>query len=97
MPVHLHLFISRIGVICNALFVYCFVVRHTKDFIGNQDINSIIITLGWGASFILNILLNLSWLLLFIFKKKIDVPMWILLLNLVMFIFQIGYLAFILF
>ena len=96
MPAHLHLFISRIGVICNALFVYCFVVRHTKDFIGNQDINSVIITLGWGASFILNILLNFSWLLLFTLKKKTNVPMWILLFNLVLFIFQIGYLGYIL-
>ncbi len=97
MPKHLHLFISRIGVICNVLFVYCFVVRHTKDFIGNQDINSVIITLGWGASFILNIILNIWWLLLFTSKKNINVPIWILLINLVMFILQIGYLAYIIF
>ena len=97
MPKHLHLFISRIGVICNVLFVYCFVVRHTKDFIGNQDINSVIITLGWGASFILNIILNIWGLLLFTSKKNINVPIWILLINLVMFILQIGYLAYIIF
>ena len=88
MPSHLHLFISRVGVICNALFIYCFIVRHTKDFINNQDINSIIITLGWGVSFFLNIILNLWWLLLFILKKNVTVPKWVLGINLSMLIAQ---------
>ena len=92
MRTHLHLFISRVGLICNVMFLYCMLVRHTKDFIGNQDINSIIITLGWAVSFFLNILLNLLWLFMFIRKRKVETPRWLLSINLAMLIFQLVYL-----
>ena len=89
MRSHLNLFIGRIAIICNALFLYCVVVRHTKDFIGNQDINSIIITLGWGASFFINLLFNLLWLMMVFRKRQVAVPKWILFTNLAMLIIQI--------
>jgi hypothetical protein len=93
MRPHLHLFISRVGVICNAFFLYCLLVRHTKDFIGNADVNSIIITLGWGASFFLNIFLGLLWLYMIIRKQNIVVPVWLLSTNLLMLIVQFIYLV----
>ncbi len=93
MRLHLHLFISRVGVICNALFLYCLLVRHTKDFIGIADINSIIITLGWGASFFLNLFLGVLWLYMVIRKQKVMVPFWLLVVNVLMLIVQLIYLV----
>ncbi len=92
MRPHLHLFISRVGVICNALFLYCLLVRHTKDFIGNADVNAVIITLGWFGSFFLNLFLNLLWLYLLLRKQKVVVPKWLLLTNLMMLMVQLIYL-----
>ena len=71
------------------MFLYCVVVRHTKDFIGNQDINSIIITLGWGASFFLNVLFNVLWLVLLFTKRELEVPNWMLFTNLAVLLIQI--------
>jgi len=89
MRLHLHLFISRVGVICNVLFLYCLLVRHTKDFIGNADVNSIIITLGWGASFFINLFLGILWLFMVVRKQKVMVPLWLLVVNVLMLVVQV--------
>jgi len=81
MKSQLYLFFYRVALICNILFVYCFIVRHTKSFINNEDINSIIITLGWGVSFFLNLILNLLFILMLTRKIKIIVPRWLVLIN----------------
>ena len=92
MRPHLHLFISRVGVICNGLFLYCLLVRHTKDFISNTDINSIIITLGWGASFFVNLFLAVILLYMIIRKQKITLPIWLLIVNMLVLVIQLIYL-----
>ena len=89
MRSHLHLFISRVAFICNILFLYCLLVRHTKDFLGNQDINSIIILLGWGGAFFINILLLGWWIFLLVKKEKLEVPIWLTTLNTLIFILQV--------
>ncbi len=94
MRSHLHLFINRVAFICNILFLYCWLVRHTKDFLGNQDINSIIILLGWGASFFMNILLHGLWLYLMYKKEKAMVPFWLKVSNSLFFAVQIMVLLF---
>ena len=90
MRTHLHLFIGRVAIICNVLFFYCELVRHTKDFIGNQDINANIIILGWGGAFLLNILFNGLWLFYSIRKIKVSVPKWILFTNLLVLVIQLA-------
>ncbi len=94
MRTHLHLFISRVAFICNLLFLYCLLVRHTKDFLVNQDVNSIIIILGWGVAFFLNIFLILLGLFLLVNKKKSEIPIWLNVSNALIFLGQIIVLLF---
>jgi len=94
MRSHLHLFISRIAFICNVLFLYCLLVRHNKDYIGNVDVNSIVITLGWGAAFFLNIIILIWWLVFLILKKKFAIPNWLLVINSIVFLVQVAVLLF---
>jgi len=82
------LFISRIALICNILFGYCWVVQKTQDFIHNTDINFYIITLGWFLAPFINLVAN-GWVATLRLRgKKIGIPSWLLITNLVFFIIQ---------
>ena len=94
MRTHLHLFISRVAFICNVLFLYCLLVRHTKDFLVNQDVNSVIIILGWGVAFFLNIFLTFFWFFILVTKKSSDIPVWLNASNALVFLVQIIVLLF---
>ena len=94
MRSHLQLFINRVAFICNILFMYCLLVRHTKDYLGNQDINSIIILLGWGGAFFINLLINGLWIFSFFKNEIIEVPMWLRIINSLVLFIQIIVLLF---
>jgi hypothetical protein len=85
-----HSFLSRVALLCNVLFLYCWYLQDaTTNFINNKDINATILVLGYIVSPILNIILNFWWLIMFISKKQTMAPAWLLRLNLVIFLFQI--------
>jgi hypothetical protein len=85
-----HSFLSRVALLCNVLFLYCWYLQDTTtNFINNKDINATILVLGYIVSPVLNIILNFWWLILFISKKQKTVATWLLRLNLVIFLFQI--------
>lgn len=85
-----HSFLSRVALLCNVLFLYCWYLQDaTTHFITNKDVNATILILGYVVSPCLNVVLNLWWLILFITKKQATAPKWLLRLNLVIFLFQI--------
>lgn len=92
--VQLHLFFNRVALICNLLFLYCFVVRHTRDYIQNVELNSIIITLGWGVAFFWNLILHICLAYLKIKHLPIVTPKWLLILNSTFLLLQIVFLLF---
>lgn len=85
-----HSFLSRVALLCNVLFLYCWYLQNaTSNFINNKDINAVILILGWLTSPFLNLIINIWWLILLIRKKQLITPKWLLRTNLVVFIFQI--------
>jgi hypothetical protein len=82
------LFLNRLALICNILFLVCLVLQRTQDIITNQDIKGLIIILGWLLSFILSVVVNFSALILLVRKREIGVPNWLVITNLLFFILE---------
>jgi hypothetical protein len=82
------LFLNRLALICNILFLVCLVLQRTQDIITNQDIKGLIIILGWLLSFILSVVVNFSALILLVRKREIGVPNWLVITNLLFFIIE---------
>jgi hypothetical protein len=84
------LFLSRVAVIMNVMFLLFIAGRFGLLPIENSYLNGLIITIGWGISPILNVILHP---ILFVFvllkRKDIGIPAWILIFNLFCFVFQI--------
>ena len=86
----LHSFLSRVALLCNVLFIYCWLMQKTTvSIISSKDINAIILILGYLTSPFLNMALNIWWLILLGKKQQPLVPTWLLRTNLTLFIFQV--------
>ncbi len=85
------LFISRVALLCNLCFMVCIIIRYTHDFINNQNVTSYIIILGLGASFVINLFVNILSVFTLLQKKETWVPVWLSMINLLFFIAQIFY------
>ena len=91
-------FFSKIVFICNLCFVGSFLMTYFGWFV-NADIKNpapldffrgtivVIAVFGWMLNFIFLLLVLLQWL----FKKKRTVPKWLLILNGLIFFFQLYY------
>lgn len=84
--------LSRVAFICNIFFLIAFSVQMT-DWIRNQDISSMIALIGYVMGFVINPLLNLCYLLLFLFwrSRLRVVPSWLLTANILFLVIQILY------
>jgi len=85
------LFLNRLALICNILFIVCLVFQRTKDVIPSQDLKGLIIILGWFLSFILDVVANIWLGILLLNKRVIEVPKWLLVTNLLFLIVQFFY------
>jgi hypothetical protein len=96
-------FFSKIVFICNLCFVASVVLRlveNTKKKTGSFDgqillkpLESTLVVLGYGAIFI-NLFFVLACGYLFAVKKIKQIPLWIVIVNLVFFIIQVYYFFF---
>ncbi len=89
------LFFSRVAFICNICFLIGFSIQMT-DWIKNKDLTEMIALIGYVMGFIINPLLNLSYLILFIVSKKRlkIVPAWLLTANILFLVIQILYILY---
>lgn len=85
------LFLNRLALICNILFIVCLVFQRTKDIIPSQDLKGLIIILGWFLSFFLDLVVNIWLGVLLVNKRAIGVPKWLLVTNLLFLIIQFFY------
>lgn len=85
------LFLNRLALICNILFIVCLVFQRTKDIIPSQDLKGLIIILGWFLSFILDLAANIWLGILLLNRRAIGVPKWLLVTNLLFLIIQFFY------
>ena len=89
------LFLSRVAFICNIFFLLAFSIQMT-NWIRNDDITSMIALIGYIMGFILNPLLNLTYLIMFLTaRKKLKiVPSWLITANILFFVIQILYILY---
>ena len=84
------LFLGRVAVICNVFFVICLLLRHTHFKIPTA-LNEFVIIVGWVLSVILNFIFVIVAAAIFVRKKNISVPFWLITVNSFFFFFQIIY------
>ena len=96
-------FFSKVVFICNCCFIIAVVLRLVENaqkkngnFNGAIQINSLesmLVILGYGAVFV-NLVFNISILLLYMLKLKQAVPKWLIWINFLFFFLQIYYFLF---
>lgn len=83
------LFALRLALLCNLLFLICFIIQRTHDFIHQPDITNIIIILGWLVAPFLNLIVNI-WVGIALLNKPTGrLPLWLVLANSLFLITQI--------
>lgn len=82
------LFLARLALICNVLFLGCLVIRQVPDFKGIAFINNIVITLGWVLAPLVNLSANLAYVSSRILKKADGFPAWVAVVNLLFLVLQ---------
>lgn len=87
------LFLSKLAFICNLIFIPAFILQ-IKNFIGDIDLSSYIIIIGFVFAILFNPVTNLCYLLLFfIDKKKLSlVPVWLIVINILFLFLQVIFL-----
>ena len=75
------LFLERLTLISNILFIVCLVMQRTQDIIPSQDIKGIIIVLGWFLSPFLNLTANIWLGVLLVKKQPNQIPAWLAITN----------------
>jgi hypothetical protein len=93
-------FFSKLVVICNCCFIIAVILRvvenlHKKDvvFTGAIQLNpleSTFVVLGYSAV-IINAIFNVVLLVLFVTKRKSEIPVWMIRFNFLLLLLQIGY------
>ena len=96
-------FFSKVVFICNCCFIIAVILRwfeNTQKKNGNfngaiqiNSLESMFVILGYGAIFV-NLVFNISVLLLYLLKLKHAVPKWLMLVNFLLFFLQIYYFLF---
>lgn len=76
------LFLARLALICNVLFIVCLVLQRTPDFITVRDITGIIVVLGWFLAPFVNLAANIAYLIQRLGKKEMKFPAWLAVTNL---------------
>lgn len=83
------LFLSRVAVLMNVMFLLFLAGRFNLLPIENNYLKGVIITTGWGISFILNMALHPFIFMMLLLRRPTLIPAWILGFNLLCFLLQI--------
>lgn len=88
----LFLFLSRIAFVCN-LFFLPVLLLHFVNYLPSQVLQSVFIVIGYFMAVIINPLVNLCCLIFLLLKRNFftHVPKWLVLVNFIFLLLQIGY------
>ncbi len=84
------LFVARVAFICNLFFVVCLLMRHTHFTVPAAMQEFVIIT-GWIMAIIVSGLFTVVLAVLALRKTPAVVPLWLKLINVAAFFFQVIY------
>jgi hypothetical protein len=82
------LFLARVALVCNVLFLACLVLQRTPDLIGSQAVKGTVIVLGWFLAPFINLSANIGYLIRVMGKKPENLPVWLAVTNLLFLLFQ---------
>jgi len=82
------LFVQRLTLISNILFIVCFIMQRTNDIIPSQDLKGLIIVIGWFLSPFLTLSANIWWGVLLLKKQSNQIPVWLAVTNLLFLFIQ---------
>jgi hypothetical protein len=89
------LFLSRVAVLMNLMFLLFLAGHFGLLPLDNNYLKGLIITTGWGIAFIFNIVLHpVLFVILMVKRDTVTIPAWIIVFNLFCFIFQIFFFFF---
>jgi len=90
------LFLSRVAFICNIFFLIAFSLQLSK-WIKNEELTSTILMLGYVFVFILSPVVNISYLFLVLFRRKLThfVPAWLVTANALFLVIELFYILYI--
>jgi len=89
-------FLSRVAFLCN-LFFLATVILHFRNYVTDQAAVSTIVIIGYFLSlFLFNPLVNITYLILLIRKKKLFavVPAWLVIANFIFLLLQLLYILY---
>ena len=82
------LFLARLALICNVLFLVCLVLQRTPDFISSQAVKGTLIVLGVFLAPFVNLAANIGYLVRVLSKRSVNIPVWLAVTNLIFLGFQ---------
>jgi hypothetical protein len=89
------LFLSRVAFFCNIFFLLSFVLKLT-NWIRDPDLVSTILILGHVLAIIFNLIVNLSYLVLFLVRRRLlqNIPAWLITANILFLIMQLFFILY---
>lgn len=81
-------FLSRLAFICNLLFLGCLIVQRIHDFKGLENVNEVVIVLGWFVSPFLNLVVCIRYGIVLISKRPLAIPVWLVATNFLFLLLQ---------
>ena len=82
------LFLARLALICNVLFLVCLVLQRVPDFISSQAVKGTLIVLGIFLAPFVNLAANIGYLVRVMGKKTVNLPVWLAVTNLLFLFIQ---------
>jgi hypothetical protein len=82
------LFLARLALICNVLFLVCLVLQRRPDSIESQAVKGTMIVLGWFLAPFINFAANTGYLILRLSGKSLNFPVWLAVTNLLFLVLQ---------
>ena len=83
------LFLYRLAFLCNLLFLVCLLMQRGYLNMGNQDIKSLLIIMGWLLAPVVNLFANIWLSILLIQKKANGLAAWLAITNFLILLVQI--------
>ncbi len=83
------LFLYKLAFLCNLLFLVCLLMQRGHLSMGNQDIKSLLIIMGWLLAPILNLSANIWFSILLTQKKGRGLSAWLSITNFLILLVQI--------
>lgn len=81
-------FLSRLAFICNLLFFVCLVIQRIHNFKGFENLNEVVIVLGWFLAPFINLVVCIRYGIILIRKKNLTIPVWLVVVNFLFLILQ---------